>query len=81
MGADMKATIVAGTVMLALMVSGCARVTEQSLRDKGLAPLTQQELEERFARPVKVRFDNLVGDRGTTSYMAPRLHGAHSCGH
>ena len=49
-------------------VSGCA-TTEQSLRAKKLAPLTQKELEERYSRQVKIRFDNNTGGRGIATYM------------
>lgn len=64
----MRLTILgAVSVMLIITMYGCA-TTEQSLRAKGLMPQTQKELEERFSRPVKVRFDNNVGGRGTATY-------------
>jgi hypothetical protein len=57
----------ASSVMVLATMYGCA-TTEQSLRAKGLVPQTQKELEERYSRPVKVRFDNNVGGRGTATY-------------
>jgi hypothetical protein len=57
----------AASVMVLFTMSGCA-TTEQSLRAKRLMPQTQKELEERYSRPVKVRFDNNVGGRGTATY-------------
>ena len=54
-------------VMLFASFSGCA-VTEKSLRDKGMSPQTQKELEERFSRPVKSSFQNVSGIRGTVTY-------------
>ena len=47
---------------------GCA-TTEQSLRAKGIAPQTQKELEDFFAKPVKLSFTNDAGGRGTATYM------------
>ena len=44
-------------------------VSEQTLRANGLAPLTQQQLEERYARRVEARFENTLGGRGTQSVM------------
>ena len=58
----------AASVMLVASVYGCA-TTEQSLRAKGLVPQTQKELEDRFSKPVKLRFDNNVGGRSTVAYM------------
>jgi hypothetical protein len=58
----------AASAILVVSVYGCA-TTEQSLRAKGVAPQTQKELEERFAKPVKLRFDNNAGGRGTATYM------------
>ena len=43
--------------------------SEQALRAKGLAPLTQQQLEERYARRVEARYESSLGARGTLSVM------------
>lgn len=59
--------VAAGSALLAT-VYGCA-TTEQSLRAKGLAPQTQKELEDLFAKPVKLRFENNTGGKGTATYM------------
>jgi hypothetical protein len=61
----MRSTIL--VVGLILLTAGCL-ATEQSLRQKGLVPQTQQELEARFSKPVKARFDTGTGGRGTVSY-------------
>jgi hypothetical protein len=58
----------AAGVVLVVMLHGCA-ATEQSFRAKGMAPQTQKELEEFFAKPVKLRFDNNTGGKGTVTYM------------
>lgn len=64
----MRLMVGAVTVMALATMYGCA-TTEQSLRAKGMVPQTQKELEGRFSKPVKLRFDNNVGGRGTVMYM------------
>jgi len=44
-------------------------LSEQFLRAKGLRPLTQQQLEERYARRVDARFESPRTARGTLSVM------------
>jgi hypothetical protein len=44
-------------------------MSEQSLRAKGLAPLTQQQLEERYGRRVEARYESNMGAQGTLSVM------------
>src|SRR5262245_12765816 len=54
-------------VFLVGTLAGCA-VTEKSLRDKGMTPLSQKQLEERYSRPVKIAFHSAGGVRGTGTY-------------
>lgn len=44
-------------------------MSEPSLRARGLSPLTQQQLQERYARRVESRFENNQGALGTFSVM------------
>ena len=54
-------------VMLFATFSGCA-VTEKSLRDKGMSPMTQKQLEDRYSRPVKMSVQTFTGVRGTAAF-------------
>ena len=50
-----------------LTLSSCA-LTEQSLRDKGISPLSQSELQALYARPRTIQGTSAAGDRVTGSY-------------
>jgi hypothetical protein len=66
-GGNVRKSNIGLVLILVGTLCGCA-TTEQSLRAKGLTPLTQRDLEERFSKGVKVRFDNNTGGRGVASY-------------
>ena len=57
-----------GLTAVALMIlTGCA-VSQKSLQEKGLKPITQKELEENYSRPVKIRWVNVQNQTGTAEY-------------
>jgi hypothetical protein len=66
----MRERIVLGgfVVLFAVALSSCATTTEKSLRDRGLSPMTQKDLEQRFSRPVNARFEAATGVAGTVAY-------------
>jgi hypothetical protein len=52
---------------LVVTVTGCA-MTEKSLREKGQAPMTQQQLQDMYAQPRKVAWTNDRNQSGTAAY-------------
>lgn len=70
-GGMRRLPLAAIAAMLLASAAGCASA-EKSLQEKGLSPLTQKQLEERFSRPRKVSFQSATGVRGTASYMPDR---------
>jgi hypothetical protein len=63
----MKRALAGVAALVLVTASGCG-VTQKSLQEKGLKPMTQKELEERYSRPVKVRFTNAQNQGGTAEY-------------
>jgi hypothetical protein len=57
--------MLAGLAAVVLIVATGCGVTQKSLQEKGLKPLTQKELEDRYARPVKSRWVNAQNQSGT----------------
>ena len=51
-------------------VSGCATTAEQSLREKGLSPLTQTELEALYSGTPTVHGKTPNGGSGTATYTS-----------
>jgi hypothetical protein len=59
-----------GFVAGLLSMAGCAAMTEKTMREKGLAPMTQSELEAFYSRNRAFNFANYAGWKGNgTSHV------------
>jgi hypothetical protein len=56
-------------VTVLLTTTACASVTQKSLEAQGLKPMTEQQLRERYARPVRQRFVTAQNQGGTGEYL------------
>jgi hypothetical protein len=63
----MKAMLAGLAAVVLITAAGCA-VTQKSLQEKGLKPMSAKDLQERYARPVKIRWTNDRNQSGTGEY-------------
>jgi hypothetical protein len=57
----------AGFVLFFITLSSCA-LTEKSLREKGISPLSQSELQALYSQPRTIQGMDTTGVRGTGTY-------------
>jgi hypothetical protein len=61
--------LVGWSLLFGVCATACA-VTQKSLQEKGLKPMTHAEREQRYSRQVKIRWVNERNQSGTGEYVA-----------